>query len=203
MNREVLDGWCERGILALVLAILVFGPLALGAVDTAPFLIIQILTMAVLLLWGARLWLKPHARFLWLPVCWAVVAFTILGIFRYAAADVEYTARQELLRILVCAFLFLAILNNLHRQESTHLISFTLIFLAMGISCFAVYQFITDRHQVWQFVSNYPHRAGGTYICPNHLGGFLSRCSSHWHWPLLLPAGLNPSPKYSWAMPPS
>ena len=95
------------------------------------------------------------------------------GIFRYAAADVEYTARQELLRILVCAFLFLAILNNLHRQESTHLISFTLIFLAMGISCFAVYQFITDRHQVWQFVSNYPHRAGGTYICPNHLGGFL------------------------------
>lgn len=31
MNREVSDRWCERGILGLVLAILVFGPLAPGA----------------------------------------------------------------------------------------------------------------------------------------------------------------------------
>ena len=28
MNREALDRWCERGILGLVLAILVFSPLA-------------------------------------------------------------------------------------------------------------------------------------------------------------------------------
>ena len=55
MNRESLDRWCERGILALVLAILVFGPLAIGAVRPLPFLIIQGLTLGVMLLWGARL----------------------------------------------------------------------------------------------------------------------------------------------------
>ena len=40
MNRQVLDRWCERGILALALAILVFGPLATGAVRTRSFLIL-------------------------------------------------------------------------------------------------------------------------------------------------------------------
>jgi len=30
MNRERIDRGCEKGILGLVLAILVFGPLALG-----------------------------------------------------------------------------------------------------------------------------------------------------------------------------
>jgi len=41
MNRDVLDRWCERGILALVLAILVFGPLALGGVRAFEFSIIE------------------------------------------------------------------------------------------------------------------------------------------------------------------
>ena len=55
MNRELLDKWCEKGILGLVLAILVYGPLATGAVRTADFLVLQGLTMGVMLLW--LLWL--------------------------------------------------------------------------------------------------------------------------------------------------
>jgi len=50
MNRETLDRWCERGILALVLVILVLGPLATGAVRPREFLIIQGLTLGVLVL---------------------------------------------------------------------------------------------------------------------------------------------------------
>jgi O-antigen ligase len=181
MNRENLDSWCERGILALVLAILVFGPLALGAVDTLQFLIIQGLTAGVMLLWGARIWLSPRPQLLWPPICWAVVAFAVYAIFRYLTADIEYIARQELLRVLVYAFLFLAILNNLHRQESTQIISFTLIFLAMGISFYAIFQFLTDGHRVWVYLKHYEHRGSGTYLSPNHLGGFLE---------MLLPLGL-------------
>ena len=131
MNREALDRWCERGILALVLAILVLGPLSAGAVRTLPFLIIQALTLGAMLLWGARFWLNPRPQLLWPPICWAVVAFTGYAIARYLQADIEYVARQELIRILVYAFLFFAILNNLHRQESTQIISCTLVFLAI------------------------------------------------------------------------
>ena len=56
MNREVLDRWCERGILALVLGILVFGPLATGAVRSVDFLVIQGLTLGVMTLWLLRFW---------------------------------------------------------------------------------------------------------------------------------------------------
>ena len=151
MNREALDRWCERGILALVLAILVLGPLATGAVRPLPFLIIQGLTLGVMVLWGARLWLDPRPQLLWPPICWAVVAFTLYAIGRYLTADIEYVARQELIHILVYAFLFLAILNNLHRQESTQIISCTLVFLAMAISFYAIYQFLTHSNRVWNY----------------------------------------------------
>ena len=173
MNRERLDRWCEVGILALVLAILVFGPMALGAVRVPHFLVIQGLTIGVLALWGARFWLSSRPQLLWTPVCWAVLAFTLYAIGRHLTADVEYVARIELIRVLVYAALFFAVLNNLHRQESTQIITLTLVFLAMGICFYALYQFLSGSHTVWGIPSLYAPRASGTYISPNHFGGFL------------------------------
>src|SRR5688500_17014484 len=106
MNREAFDRWCERGILGLVLAILVFGPLATGAVRTLEFLIVQGLTLGVLLLWIIRIWAGERTKFLWPPICWAVIAFVVYAVARYLTCDIEYVGRRELIRILVYAFLF-------------------------------------------------------------------------------------------------
>jgi len=182
MNREVLDRWCERGILGLVLAILVFGPLATGAVRTLEFLIVQGLTLGVLLLWGVRVWVGGRTKFLWPPICWAVMAFVLYAIGRYLTCEIEYVGRRELIRILVYAILFFAILNNLHGQEETQIISYAMIFVAMGISCYAIFQFLTGSQYVWHFYTGHtPGRASGTYISPNHLAGMLE---------MLLPLGL-------------
>ena len=181
MNREAWDQWCERGILALVLTILVLGPLALGAVRIFEFAIIQALTLGVLVLWATRLWLAPRPRLLWPPICWAVLAFLIYVCVRYFHSDVEYLARLEMMRVMVYAILFLAILNNLHRQETTQIITFTLLFLAMVISFYAFYQFLTGSDRVWTLLKRYPRRGSGTFLSPNSLGGFLE---------MLLPLGL-------------
>jgi O-antigen ligase len=173
MNRETLDHWCERGILGLVLGILVFGPLAMGAVDTPEFLVIQGLTVAVMLVWALRLWISPKPKLLWPSLSWVVLAFAALAVGRYLTADIEYIARLEMIQVLMYAFLFFAIVNNLYRQESVQIISFTLIFLAMGISCYAGYQFLTHSNRVWDYVSPYLGRASGTYISPNNFAGFL------------------------------
>src|SRR5471030_476771 len=173
MNRDAVDKFFERGILALVLAILVFVPLAMGAVDACAFLAVQGLTIGVMLLWAARIWCSPKPQLLWPPICWVVLAFTIYAVARYLTADIEYVARLELIQVLVCTFLFFAIVNNLYRQEFSQVISFTLIFLAMAISCFAIYQFVTHSDSVWNFISPYTGRGTGTYISPNNLAAYL------------------------------
>ena len=173
MNRETLDKFCERGILALVLAILVFGPLAMGAVDAWAFLIIQALAIGVMLVWALRLWISPNPRLFWPPIGWVVLAFAVYAIGRYLTADIEYVARLEMIQVLLYAFLFFAIVNNLYQPESAQIISFTLIFLAAGISGYAVCQFLTHTNHVWIYISPYPGRASGTYISPNDFAGFL------------------------------
>ena len=194
MNRETTDKFCERGILVLVLAILVFTPLAFGGISqppigakldfllVAPFNFVQWLTLGVMALWGARLWLTPRPKILWPPVCWAVVAFTLYAIVRYLTAEIEYVARVEMIQVVIYAFLFLAIVNNLHRQESAQIITLTLVFLAMAISFYAVFQFVTGSHKVWTLTQTaYIHRGTGTFISPNNLAGFLE---------MILPLGL-------------
>ena len=174
-NREKWDKWCERGILAFILAILVFGPLAIGAVRTLEFVVIQTLTMGVVFLWILRLWLSRHPVLFWPPLCWAVLAFVVYAIIRYHFAPIEYVARFELIKVLVYAFLFLAILNNLNRQESTQTIALTLVTLAFVLSVFAIFQFITHYGKVWNMIKpeDYLGRGSGTYINPNHFAGFV------------------------------
>lgn len=181
MNFEKADRWCERGILGLVLAILICGPLWFGAVDPPEFLALQALTIGCVLLWAARLWLNGRAQLVWPPICWAVAAFACYAVARYRSADIEYVARQEMIRVLVYALLFFVIVNNLQSKESAQIISFTLVFLAMGISFYALWQFVTHSNRIWNVLSSYPHRGSGTFICPNHLAGFLE---------MILPLGL-------------
>jgi O-antigen ligase len=173
MNREKADLWCERGILMVVLAILVIGPIATGAAHVYDFLALQILTAMAMILWAVRIWVAPKSRILLPSMSWAVVAFVLLAIVRYLQCDIELVGRLELIRILVYAFLFFVIVNNLHNQEQIQIVSLVLICLGAVISCYALFQFFTGSNQVWFFVSPYKTRASGTYISPNHLGGFL------------------------------
>ena len=183
MDRERLDKWLEWGILGLVLAILVYGPLVCGMVRPHELIIVYGLILGVLGLSVLRLWLAPSMRILWTPLCWGVLAFVTYAIIRYWEADIEYAARQEFIKILIYATLFFTVLHHFHRQETANIIALVLVFLALGISAYAIYQFATDSKYVWHLVKpvDYMKRASGTYICPNHLAGFLE---------MILPIGL-------------
>ena len=180
--RDRLDAWCERAILGLILSILIYSPLATGAVRPQDFLVIQYLTLATLVVWALRFCINPKHRLLWPPMCWAVLLFMAYAVVQYLRADLEYIARQEMLRVLLYGFLFFAVLNNLHRQETTAIVAGVLILIAMAIAGYAVYQFITGSDRVWHFIRPaYVGRGSGTYICPNHMAGYLE---------MLLPLGI-------------
>src|SRR5213592_2782391 len=178
MEPEQLDNYCEKGILGLVLVILVYSALAFGGLPQGGFdyfLVVEWLAVVMLLIWFVRFWVNPKHRLLWPPMCWPVLAFVGYAIGRYLTADIEYLARQELIKVLIYAGLFYAIVNNLHRQETTQIVGLTLIFLAMALSLFAVYQFLTGFDQVWNIhkPEGYRKRGSATFISPNHLAGYL------------------------------
>ena len=173
-NRKKLDAQCARGILWLVLGMLGFAPLAFGAVDMWAWLVVQTLAAGVLLLWGVRLWVNRKPKLLWPPLAWAVAAFALYALGRYFTADIEYVARREVIQVLLFAFLFFAVMNNLHGQDETLSVSFSLIALGAAVASCAVVQMLRHSNQVWNVFSPYQGQASGTFIYPNGLACFLA-----------------------------
>ncbi len=175
MNREAIDTWLSRTILALVLAMLGYGTLALGGVRPQDFIVLWWLIALALVLWMIRIWIAPKYRFLWPPVCWAIIPFVAYAIWRWRTADIEFLAREEITQIILCALLFILVVNNLYGQESVRLLSFALVFLAMFVAMYGVFQWLRASENVWGFLrpAEYLDRASGSFICPNHLAGFL------------------------------
>ncbi len=183
MDAERIDRWCERGIFGLILFILVFSPLAFGAVRPFEFVYVEGAAIAVALLWLIRCWVKPVFEVFWPPICWPVLAFLLYALARYWTADLEYVARVEFMNVLVYAIVFLAAVNNLHRQEYLQIIWWTIIGLAAAIALYGLFQFATNSTKVWHFKKppGYIHRGSGTFINPNHFAGYLE---------MILPLGL-------------
>ncbi len=183
MNRAAMDVWLERTILILVVGLLGFAVLALGAARPSEYAIVCWLITATLVLWGVRVWLAPKFRFLWPPICWAIVPFVGYAIWRAYTAELKFPAREELLQILFAALLFLVVVNNLYGQESVRSLSFCLVGLAMIVAMYGLYQWLRPSNLVWGFERplSYQGRASGTFFCPNHMAGFLE---------MIMPIGL-------------
>ncbi|MFA6543733.1 MAG: O-antigen ligase family protein [Limisphaerales bacterium] len=183
MWRERLDVFCERGIHVLMLLLLVFGPLALGGTHGEFFGVMAGLGVAALLFWLVRLWAAPEPALFWPPMAWAVTAFLIYAVLRTHFAVVEYTARGELMRVALYGLVFFVVVNNLNRVHSAGWVAGAMIAVAVFAAMYGVFQALTKSSFVWNYVrwEGYLGRGSGTYICPNHLAGWLE---------LTLPLGL-------------
>ena len=154
---------------------LTFAPIATGATKNSQFLVVLGLGLLLVGFWLVRIWVRDQYRFLFPPIAWAVLAFTGYAIWRYTWVDIEYAARLELLQIILYAVIFFAVLDNLTSAESIQFLLFALIGLATLNAGYAVFQYFTDSQQVLWYDKPklYRGRGSGTYICPNHLAGFL------------------------------
>ena len=180
MDREAIDTWLQRAILALVIGALVFGVAALGGVRSSELVIVEWLVLGAVGLWLIRLWLAPRFRFLMPPTAWAVVPFVLYGAWRYRCADIEYVARQEFFQALLAAIVFLLVVNNLFGQTEVRILAVALICAGTLAAMYGIYQWLTHSQHVWHFTRpSLETRASGTYINANHLAGFLEMV-----WPL-------------------
>jgi len=176
VDRKTLDNIFEKGILGVVLAALLFSALATGAVRTLEFAVVESLVAIAGILWMVRIWVNPkRKRLLMPPVIWAMLLFLGYAVFHYTQADVEHTARIEVLRLAVYALLFLVVLNNLHKSDCTQLVLYVMVLTGAVIAIYGLVQVIKDSDSVWHFTrpAQYSGRGSGTFINPNHFASFL------------------------------
>lgn len=104
-----------------------------------------------------------------------VVAFLAYTLVRYLTAPVEYEARFELFQVFLYGVVYFVAAQVLHRPRDRAIFLGALVVLAVAQSCYGFWQYARGQDLVLHLSrpAQYHGRASGTYVCPNHLAGFL------------------------------
>jgi len=134
-----------------------------------------VLILCLALLWAGKLFLAETVSWRPSPVHWAVLAFVVYAACRYFFSPLEYEARRDLIEISFSALIYFISASNLYRSRERSIFIWALLLLALFEALSGIWQFATKSPTLFglERPEAYSHRAGGTFVCPNHLAGFL------------------------------
>ena len=164
------------GAMMPIMALVLFcSVIPLGGVN--PILLSPAFGLIVLisLLWAGRILGSKELSWNRSPMHWPMLIFVGYSVVLYFTTPFEYEARNELFQIGLCALVYFAAAHQFHRRQDRTLFLAALILLAVFESAFAMWQAFTlsDAILFWERPEAYNGRGSGTFVCPNHLAGFL------------------------------
>jgi O-antigen ligase len=165
--RNVLAGGM---LVCIATAVVLFGAVALEHA-----VIVYGIAAVLGLLWAAKLFLYRETHWTHSPMHWPVLGFLVYALLHYLRSPIEYASRMELFHIVLYGFIYFFAAQNLsHRRERTIVLT-ALLTLGTLEAMYGVWQAYSHSPKIFGYYRppNYVIRAGGTYVCPNHLAGLL------------------------------
>ena len=165
----------EHGMAILVALCVVVATIGFGAVTLGVAIPFHALALTLILCWSAKLFLAKTVSWKRSPMHVPVVFFFLYSIIRYSTCPLEYDGRIELVDLTLFTLIYFCITSNLYQPRDRQIFIWALMILALFEVTYGLWQFATKSEQVlWVTRSqDYLARAGGTFLCPNHLAGFL------------------------------
>ncbi|HXG91039.1 MAG TPA: O-antigen ligase family protein [Blastocatellia bacterium] len=176
----------EKAVIAGLLAAVVFTALAHGAVESWAVAIFELIIVALLLLWGAKMITEGNIKISIPNLAWPLIALLIFGILQSISItgddgrrislslDVEATRATTLvLFFLVVCFIMAASLFQ--SRERLNLLANFLIIYGAALAAFALVQYFTWNGRFYWLRPLTAHNATpfGPFVNRNHFAGYM------------------------------
>ncbi len=162
--------------MAIAMALFVFcSVFFLGAVNpvmATPGLAILAVASAV---WLIGQFFKKENALTWSSADLAIAVFLAYAVVIYRVTPLEYEARLELIQIVCCGITYLLASKGIRDRSGRRVFVFMLMGFALFQSGLGIWQAFTKSDYIffWERPELYNGRGSGTFVCPNHLAGFL------------------------------
>src|SRR5208282_2077998 len=160
-NRNVRAVWtgpqsplghvCQTSIVVLSLLVLVFAPLAFGAVRLWALGPVFMAIEVAAVLWIVRILNAREIPVVFSTVGPPVVALAAYGVIRYGLSEMEPMASAPMMQSLAAALLFFLVLNNVRHRWHVTLLVWVLVSTGTVIALGALWQVIAGSSSVWAF----------------------------------------------------
>jgi O-antigen ligase len=176
MSRQEVAAHIDRGVLYGTFGLLMFGPIAFGAVEPWSIFVVETGTILLTLLWLAKQWLEGEIDVLWNPLFLPMAAFGLLILLQLAMGISAYRHDTISGAMLYCAYAMLCFLatQTLVRSSQARKIAVILAVYGFTLAAFALLQGISPNGKI--FWLRHPRMGGwiyGPYVNHNHYAGLM------------------------------
>jgi O-antigen ligase len=176
ITRQSLSAQIGVALLYGTFGLLMFGPVAFGAVEPWSIFIVETGAVLLTLLWLAKQWLDNEIDVLWNPIFLPMAAFGALIALQLALNISAYRHDTFAGTMLYCAYGMLCFLvtQTLQRSSQARKIAITLAVYGFVLASFALLQGISSNGKL--FWLRTPRMGGwiyGSYVNHNHYAGLM------------------------------
>jgi O-antigen ligase len=179
-TKEVIRQWLADQIDSILLygtfGLLMFGPLAFGAVEPWSTFILETGSALLTLLWLRKQWLDGELTVQWNPLFLPMAGFGILILLQIVLGATAYRHDSVSGALLYCAYAMLCFLagQTLLRSSQARKIAVILALYGFAIAAFALLQGIAPNGKLYWL--RHPSMGGaiyGPYVNHNHYAGLM------------------------------
>ncbi len=170
-----MKNFWNRTLVALWALCILGALVALGGVVAEYALPMYLCGAALALAWAMKLLWTREASWIWTPLHVPVLGLLLYTVARYLTAPLRHEAHWELLQVGLYTLVYFVAAFTFYRSQYRTVILTVLIVAAVLESVYGYWQYATGTDTVFWFIrpAQYHGRASGSYICPNHLAGWL------------------------------
>ncbi|MBN2190089.1 MAG: O-antigen ligase family protein [Candidatus Aureabacteria bacterium] len=160
-------------LVAILIAVSVFAPAALGAMRPWSGAFLRMLGAALFVLFGLSVFRKGEILFNRLDL--TALLFLFYCLIWLCFAPVKYFAAGEFLNVLNYFFLFFVSERLLAGKKTANIYFIGLLLSVLFVSSYGLIDYFKGTDSVFGILRpvQYHGRLGGTYVCPNHCSGFF------------------------------
>ncbi|HET9407618.1 MAG TPA: O-antigen ligase family protein [Candidatus Sulfotelmatobacter sp.] len=156
--------------------LLLFGPLAFGAVEPWSIFMVEAGSIALTLIWLAKEWIEGEINIRWNPLFLPMAAFGLLILLQIVFPISAYRHDTISDGLLFCAYGILCFLASQSLVKTSHARKLALIFCIYGavLASFSLIQGISSNGKLYWVRA--PHLGGwiyGPYVNHNHYAGLM------------------------------
>ena len=176
LDREALTVRIDAALLYGTSGLLMFGPLAFGAVEPWSIFSLEIGTIVLVFLWLARQWVNEEIIIRWNPLFLPMLAFASLIAVQIIFGTSAYWHDTVSEALLYCAYGMLCFLvtQTMRRGSQARKVAVILVVYGVAVAAFALLQGVAPNGKLYWL--RVPRSGGwiyGPYVNHNHYAGLM------------------------------
>ncbi len=168
--------WIRSASLALLCAVLLFGPLAFGAVQSWSLFVIQCGSALLFMLWSVEFSISRPMRIVHHPLYFPFVLIILVASIQiaFSTSVYPYLTYRKLLTYITISLVFFVSVQILDSDKSLKLLFNVLAIFGFVVALFAIAQFLTKADSIyWLVKPRFGAWIFGPYVNHNHYAGLM------------------------------